>query len=233
MKKMGGKLAFSFLTGAAILAGLYLFWARPFYKNWGATSSEIQSALPGDTFIPRGALVTTRALDIMAPPEKIWPWLIQLGHGRGGFYTYTWLERIFATDMVNAEVIQPELQLLKAGDPIAWRQSDSKATWTKVVLLDKPRTLVLEGGYTFQLNPLGPNHTRLLVRYVWDQGGLSYHLLFEPAHFVMESGMMLGLKRRAERPPSPPSTKSNNEKIPATGPLIGRSAPSKITGGKP
>ena len=237
MKRRWDKIVLTFLTGGALLASAYLLWARPAFKNWGASPEEIQSSLPGDKFIPPGSIVTTRALDINASPEKIWPWLIQLGHGRGGFYSYTWLEKIFATDMVNAEEIRPELQLLKVGDPIAWRQSGSKATWTSVVLMDQYKTLVLEQGYTFHLKPLGPDRTRLLVRYVWNQDRPTYYLLMEPTHFVMESGMMLGIKQRAERQVSGsrgqvPANNLNETKG-SVQPAVGKSSPSKITGNKP
>ena len=82
---------------AAVVAG-YLAW-RPRMLRWGATDAEAIETLPGDEATPHPRVQSTRAIDIDAPPDQVWPWLVQMGIGRGGFYTHDWLERL--TPMAN------------------------------------------------------------------------------------------------------------------------------------
>ena len=78
---------------AALLAGLgYWFLARPWHIRWGATGAEVDRPLPGDEIVKRLRNWSTRAITIHAPAEAIWPWLAQIGQGRGGLYSYDWLE---------------------------------------------------------------------------------------------------------------------------------------------
>src|SRR5688572_22065717 len=95
-----------FVVIASTLA-LYTTLIRPWHMRWGANDAEITMPLPGDRYIPRGTIVSTRAITIAAPPEIVWAWLVQLGQGRGGYYSYEWLENLFAADMHNAEEIIP------------------------------------------------------------------------------------------------------------------------------
>lgn len=73
-------------------------------------------SLPGDDLVPRPRLGTTRAITIQAPAAEIWPWLVQMGQGRGWMYSYERLENLIRCDMHNADRILPEHQDLKAGD---------------------------------------------------------------------------------------------------------------------
>jgi hypothetical protein len=103
--------------------------------------------------------------------------------------------------MYNADSIRPELQTLKVGDRLSLQQDGPTID---VKLIDPARTLVLGGGWIFALIPVDSATTRLVVRYPYDWSGstldmLYYYTILEPAHFVMESGMMLGIKERAER----------------------------------
>jgi hypothetical protein len=203
------KLKNLWLIGAIILVGCiilaHIFLIRPWYMRWGATDQEIHMPLPGDSIIPKTAEISTRAITIQAPVATVWQWLVQIGQGRGGFYSNDWLENIFAADMHNAERIMPELQQLKVGDRVALAFYGGPTTHLSVLILEPERALVLERGWIFFLQPISPDATRLIVRYAFDVGNpgnaLYYYPLFEQAHFVMESGMMLGLKRRAERSP--------------------------------
>lgn len=185
----------------AITILLYAVLIRPWHMHWGASADEVRMRLEGDRMIARGATVSTRALDIDAPAEEVWRWMLQLGQGRGGFYSYDWLENLFAADMRNAEMLEPRLLNLEVGDSISF-QSDGPAT--VVTLVEPERALVLGDGWTLALRELERGRTRLIVRYPYDTHGgpldaLYYYTVFEPAHFVMESGMMLGIRERAER----------------------------------
>jgi hypothetical protein len=93
----------------------YSFVLRPWHMRWGATASEITMSLPGDAYILPQTIVSTRAITIRAPVAAVWPWIVQLGQGRGGFYSYEWLENLFAAGMHNADQITPELQRVSTG----------------------------------------------------------------------------------------------------------------------
>jgi len=81
---------------------------RPWYSKWGAAESELNMPLPGDELAPNPRLESTLAITIQATPEVIWPWLLQLGQGRGGFYSYVRLENLADCEISNADHIFPE-----------------------------------------------------------------------------------------------------------------------------
>ena len=105
--------------GLALVAGLevvtYPRW-RSWCLSWGATSSEAVRALSGDELLADPAIVSTRAVQVGTPPSAIWPWLVQMGPGRGGAYTYDWIENLFGLGMHSADEILPQYQDLKVGD---------------------------------------------------------------------------------------------------------------------
>ena len=204
---VGGLVA----TGAAV--AVYAFVVRPWYLRWGATNHEVARALPGDDLARESRIGSTRAVTIAASPEDIWPWLVQIGHGRGGFYSYDWLENAFvglfggSRTYHSSTTILPEHQHLNVGDFVPAAPADlmggrlvDVARW-KVLAVEPNRALVLEGWGAFALEPLGDGTTRLIVRSrgpgAW--GRLSHYLFWEPAHFIMERRMLLGIKARAER----------------------------------
>jgi hypothetical protein len=170
-------------------------------------------ALPGDDLLRESPVGSTRAVTIAASPEDIWPWLVQIGYGRGGFYSYDWLENAFVglfggtPGYRSAATILPDHQRLSPGDFIPAAPPDTMGgrlvdvTRWKVLAVEPNRALVLEGWGAFVLEPLGGRMTRLIVRSrgpgAW--GRLAHYLFWEPAHFVMERRMLLGIKARAER----------------------------------
>src|SRR5262245_50438264 len=96
------------LGGIAAVGGLYLAVLRDRHLNWHATAEE-GGPLPGDELLPDAAVVSTRVVEIDAPPAAVWPWLVQMGPGRGGAYTYDWLERRLGVPIENTNRIVPEL----------------------------------------------------------------------------------------------------------------------------
>lgn len=191
------------LGGAAALAAYALF-VRPWHLRWGATQEELKMSLPGDGLVENPKLNATHALTINAPVTDVWPWLVQVGQNRGGFYSYTWLENLVGCEMRNADQIVPEWQELKVGDEV-WLHP--KAPPLKVLAIEPERAIVLENSWTFFLRSIDERTTRLIIR---GRGEFNPHLknallnfilwrgVFEPAHFIMERKMMLGIKQRAE-----------------------------------
>jgi hypothetical protein len=170
--------------------------------RWGSTDAELAMSLPGDSLLPADSVVSTRALTINAPASDVWPWLNQIGQERAGFYSYDWLENLFLAQMDNADRIVPELQGLKPGDRVSYMGGGPEGTYGTVDIIEPGRYFSM-GGWTFFLQPIDERTTRFIVRYpspelksLTDQ--LYYYPIFEPAHFVMESGMMMGIKHRAE-----------------------------------
>jgi hypothetical protein len=173
--------------------------------TWGATEEEAGRSLPGDELLEDPAVVSTRAITIDAPPSAVWPWLVQMGSGRGGAYTYDWIENLFGLGMHSAERINPEWQNLAVGDVIPGRES---LQGMRVEVLDPERALVSrsEDGtwvWAFVLEDLG-GRTRLLSRNriampdpsLGDRIGMA---VMEPGSLVMERKMLHGIKERAER----------------------------------
>lgn len=119
MKKNGffGKLTKVGLGGAATVAA-YQWIIKPWHLRWGATEAEAQGQFPGDDVVKNPTQLSTRAVTIDALPEEIWPWLVQMGQGRGGAYSYDWIENLMGLDIHSANRIIPELQTLEVGDTI-------------------------------------------------------------------------------------------------------------------
>jgi len=185
------------------LAALVVYAAalRPWFLRWGATAEETHKTLPGDSVLPNASSAATRAITIHAPPERVWPWIAQIGQGRGGLYSYTWLENLVGCQIVNADRIHPEWQDIKPGDGV---RLHPKMPPIPVLLVEKNRALVLGSAvgtaqvppvtWAFVIEGASGNATRLLIR--WRSTERAYFL--EPIHFTMERRMMLGIRERAE-----------------------------------
>ena len=214
---------FENLLGAAQVAGTLVLspLLRGWYNRWGAGQVELDRSLPGDEIVPRPQLGYTRARTIAAPVEKVWPWLVQIGQGRAGLYSYDGLENLVGCRIHSVDRILPDHQDLRAGDLV--RLGPPGYPCFAVHAVQPPSALVLVGAdpqtgqppagdadpgrkyslatWQFLLEPLGAGRTRLLVRqrlafspdmaWIWR--------LTEPVGFVMERKMILGLQARAER----------------------------------
>jgi hypothetical protein len=196
------------LTVGAAAAGYHYLSANRL-ADWGANTEEEALPLPGDDLVPAGSLVTTRAVSVSAPAACIWPWLVQLGSSRGGFYAYDWVQNLLGLDTHSAEVILPQFQKAEAGDVF----SMGNTRWVMVVeTLEPERTLTL----SFRAGPalrwvssfaLLPQFgsTRLVTRnsITLPASGRLARLvrggLLRPAWMLFERKMLLGIKDRAER----------------------------------
>lgn len=188
--------------------------SRPSCGDWRATVDERRRALPGDGLVPK-AQQQTHAITIDAPPEAVWPWLVQIGQARAGFYSHDRLERLFGAGIHNADDIRPEWQELAVGDlirtyrplprfePLGWYVGELEPART-LVLHEPERRGVVSSSWSLVLVPEDEG-TRLISRWRFRRRGLAHRLfkraVFDPAHFVMETGVLHGLKSRAERNP--------------------------------
>lgn len=206
-------LAIAAIAGASAGALAYALLIRPWHLGWGATVRERSIPLPGDEIVARPNMESTRAITIDAPPSDVWPWLAQMGKGRGGLYSYDWLDIAFGfLDKPSAETILPEHQVLRVGDAIPIGCDESQTDDFIVHVVEPERALVIGAwapelrdkvSWAMVLRPLGACRTRLIVRVRGSlpmdaKGALTYALL-EPATFVMLRKQMLNLKRLAER----------------------------------
>ena len=195
--------------GLALAAGLevatYHRW-RPWCLTWGATDEEAARTLPGDDLLAEPDMISTRAITIGAPPRCIWPWLVQMGPGRGGAYTYDWIENLFGLGMHSADEILPQFQDLKAGDALGLR---AHGPVLRVAALDPERSMVVRSDdgnwiWAFVIVPAGRYATRLISRNRIATPGIShlaraaYTYTMEPGSLIMERKMLLGIKHRAE-----------------------------------
>ena len=178
--------------------------ARLGFDTRGATA-----ALPGDDLTPDAAAVTTRAVTIRAPATAVWPWLVQMGQDRAGFYTHNWVERLLRSGIPDVDEVHPEWQQLAAGDLMRTnRDIGGKPMGWPVLAVDPGRSIVVRskslpvGTYAFVLQPIDDTTTRFIVRdrAAWRRREWLFKVLvYEPLHAYMETGVMSGLKRRTER----------------------------------
>ncbi len=205
------------LEGAALV--LWHLVATPFIGRrrlrWGTVGTEATESLPGDDLLPSPKWTYTLGMTIAAPPEAVWPWVAQIGQGRGGFYSYQTLENIAGCKITNTAEILPEHQNPEVGGEIYLHPT---APPMRIEIVEPPSALVLLGSpadvgaeetwgmSTWQFIVRGSgNETRLLTRGRSDySGGWKARLAFgrfpiEVITFVMSRKMMLGIKRLAER----------------------------------
>jgi hypothetical protein len=202
-------------TSGAVVIGTavagYLLLVRRWQLRWGATNEEYDAALPGDDLIANPDLVATRAITVHALADRVWPWIAQLGQGRGGFYSYDVLENLVGCDIHSADRVVPEWQDLKVGDQIKLHPEVALG----VAVVEPGRALVLCGGvpmgtapppydftWAFGLRERPEGTTRLLVRERYAYTRRWAPLLVEPVAvvaFVMTQRMLRGIRDRAER----------------------------------
>ncbi len=193
------------------MVALYAVILRPRQLRWGATDEEARMRLPGDHLLAFPDMVATRALTIAAPADHVWPWIAQLGQGRGGFYSYDWLENLIGCDIHSTDRIHPEWQDLEVGDQIHLAPNVALT----VAQVQPGRALVLHGAavtrgaappydftWAFTLHPQPDGSTRLLVRERYRYHRRTAALLIEPVSiisFIMTRAMLRGIRRRVEQ----------------------------------
>jgi hypothetical protein len=190
-----------------IVIGVYLFLARPYQLTWGATNEEIQRPMPGDELDPAPDFLATRAVTINAPPDEIWPWLIQMAYNRAGFYGYDILENIGSErGLRSAEEIIPEFQNFNVGDEVP-----ISALHSMVFYAIEPNEYLIwagkqgpaPGGFTWALYPIDETQTRLVSRIRWsyqlDQpGAVALAAFTDLTDHIAVRKILQGIKGRVE-----------------------------------
>jgi hypothetical protein len=187
-------------TGAALV--VYLLYVRPRHIRWGATDEEVERPMPGDEVVERPTFVATRAVTIEATSEEVWPWLVQIGSGRAGFYSYDWIDN---AGRPNAREIIPELQHVDVGDLVGMLPGTEVGMWVKGFEANRCMLWWDRNGdatWAWGLCPQGERHTRLIsrlcVRYAWTSPMIIYYLIQDVGEIVVMRKCMVGIKERAE-----------------------------------
>lgn len=208
------------LVAAGVAAGGFGILYR-LGRTAGSTPAERRRALPGDELVARPSFATDHAITIDAPPSAVWPWLVQMGWGRAGWYTARWVDRmLFPANRPSADRIVAEWQHVSVGDRILDGPPEL-ACWFTVEHLDAPRAMVLHStthlppgwaerhgatidwSWAFVLTSEGDDRTRFAFRSRARLGpawvAAVYRLTIVPADLVMATQMLRGVRRRAER----------------------------------
>jgi hypothetical protein len=208
----------------ALSAGVYALVVRPRMLRWGALDDEVRPPYPGADVIPGGQRGATMAVTIDAPPSRVWPWLVQMGCDRAGWYSW---DRLDNGGVPSAERIHPEWQTVRVGQRLA--STPSGRAWFEIAALDPERFLGLRATINMRdgrpFNPAGPRprfyvdalwgfqlkewpagRTRLVVSgYAlarpWLAQAILDLLFWEPAHWIMQTRQFTNLKRRVEALP--------------------------------
>lgn len=186
-----------------LLVGVVYFrWLRPWQLRWGAREDEVVRAMPGDEVVPGPSFNATRAVTIHAPPQAIYPWIVQIGMNRAGWYSYDLLDNL---GRPSAQTLRPELQQIYPGQLIPM-SPDGK--YGMVVKAFEPETWILWGdpagdtSWVWGIYPEGSGRSRLITRvrmkYRWLGLSAVFNLLIEFCDLVMMRRCMLNIKARAE-----------------------------------
>ncbi len=187
---------------------------HPHLLSSGTNNAEATLPLPGDKLVPAAKIQSTRAVTIEAPAKSIWPWLIQLGYGRAGWYAWSPLsgDKEYGLKIESAKQIKPEYQQLKIGDILfsGPGSNKKKGAWT-VKMFYQYRALVLysttagpvSASWAFILEPIDKNSTRLVMRTRSDIGpdqptGFSQYLV-TLGNTSRQRSMLEGIKERVEQ----------------------------------
>ncbi len=187
------------LLATVFLAAFFYFVYLPWQLSWGATDDEVTRPMVGDELVKNPTFNATRAVTVNAPAERIWPWIVQVGYKKAGFYSWDILDN---DGIPSAERLIPEYQELKAGDLVPL----SEEVDAKVVDVEPNKRLLLvfqSGGtvaWSWGLYKLDAERTRLVTRLRWRTTSVVSQFTLDAFEIIMMRKCLLGIKRRAEVP---------------------------------
>ncbi len=212
------------LEGIFIILACYLTWfLKPIRNRWGLTKKEAARALPGDDLVQNPRSVFSHGIEINAPATDVWPWVAQMGRGRGGFYSYEALENIIGLGIYNTDVILPDYQNPQVGDIIPFGPDNGYP----LAIVEEGRAMVIENyddldkkmrydpaeylpenylhlSWLWFVEAIDENRSRFISRNRVDynpslKNRFIFKVLSGPIVFAMDRKMCLGIKKRAER----------------------------------
>lgn len=197
MRRRGPLIVLAIFTTALI----YVRWFRPWQLTWGATADEVSRSLPGDEMVSEPNFNATRAITIAAPPKVVWPWIVQVGLTRAGWYSYDLLDNL---GRPSARRVIPEFQHLAPGDVVP--MSPNGKHGMRVQHVDAPHSMIWgtpgDTTWAWQLEERPDGSTRLIARvrsrYRWFSPSVAFSLLLEFADVWMMRKMLLNLRARSE-----------------------------------
>jgi hypothetical protein len=208
------------VLGIIVLGVVYAFAVRPWHLRMGSTRDELDRSLPGDDLVPHPKYVWNQAITINAPAGEVWPWLVQIGNQRAGWYSWDGLHRLMGiagsvgNPRASADRIIPELQNLEVGDVIRMVPEKMGMPGYEVVSIKPERALVTfiddanGASWVWVLEPIDARTTRLIARFrqSWEPGlvnWLSFGIADELGSLVMQPKTLSGIKQRAEAATQP------------------------------
>jgi hypothetical protein len=208
MKHEALKRILAVLGLLAVVLALYFAWARPYQLRWGATDEEVRRSMPGDELSNNPTFLATRAITIDGTPEVVWPWLMQMGYKRAGFYGYDILENLGTP---SADRILPQYQDFQVGDPVPISPVSTLIfhaiePYQYIVWTGKDKA----GAFTWALYPVDEAHTRLVSRIQWshhwsEPGRLALDVFTEFTDHLAVRKILQGVKDRVEGQAEPAS----------------------------
>jgi len=199
---------FAVLTTLLLLTVVYLGLCRPYQLHWGATAAEIERPMAGDELNPDPSFLATRAITINGSPEAVWPWLLQMGYGRAGFYGYDLLENAGSPEgLKSADEILPKFQKFVVGDEMPISAVVSMTFHTiepNQHLIWLGRDAPNPGAFTWAVYPFDDGRTRLVSRIRWSYhptsvGIFALELFTEFADHIAVRKILQGVKQRVEQ----------------------------------
>ncbi len=195
-----------FILNIALVIGVqiivYAVFLRSKIMAWGASADEATMPLIGDDLAP--GISSTRAISVNAPISEVWKWVIQLGADRGGFFSYSCLEKVLGYK-AREENPTLEFQEMEVGRNVPGSIDESKSVIKynfRVVAVETGKSFVLENWGTFVLKEINSKQTRLIVRTheptLPDLIRKIADFFFMPLHYIMERRMLMGMKAQVE-----------------------------------
>jgi hypothetical protein len=195
-----------------LLITCYILFLRTSLMHWGSNNKEVGRYYVGDSVLLQPDYENTLAITIDTPPSAVWPWVVQMGLNKAGFYSFTWLENIFGCELHNADRIHPEWQNTQPGDyePVCASAEKNKMNGWTIMAVIPNKSMVYKSSADaswmmgFYIDSVGENRSRLITRmryiapkqfwlYITDKAWMEW------AHCVMQRGTLIGIKKRAEK----------------------------------
>lgn len=195
--------------GLAAGVTAYIKLLRPYLRSWGASLQELHQPMPGDEIVENPSYTTTRAITIDTSTSAVWPWLVQMGEQRGGFYSFDFIDRLLGMKVHSAHRILPRFQELNEGDVLT-NNGDMVVRHVEqdeAIVIGRSQEAQerdgIEATWTIAIYPIDDDQTRLISRvranfHVTNPRALFWLAILDPGHLIMEQKFLREIKLHAE-----------------------------------